>query len=119
MRISGQQRSKHIYMGIAAAVLSLVVLPCESFAQSPAAAYGSQPSSDSDIAVRVKQALESDQALDSRHIDVSVEHGHVMLKGYVQDNRALLDASRIATKAAGDRKVVNQIAIKQNAPNAP
>jgi BON domain len=114
MRISGRQRYGNvIFAGIAAAVLGLAVLPCASFAQSSTTTEGSE------VAARVKQALESDQALDSRHIDVSVEHGQVVLKGFVQDNRALLDASRVATKAAGDQKLVNQLTIRQNYPNAP
>ncbi|MGA2399279.1 MAG: hypothetical protein ABSG30_14595 [Steroidobacteraceae bacterium] len=31
----------------------------------------------------------------------------------------LLAANQVATKAAGDRKIVNELTIKQNYPNAP
>ena len=55
----------------------------------------------------------------SRHIDVAVKHGEVHLKGFVQDNRALLAANQVATQAAGDHKIVNELLIKENYPNAP
>ena len=88
-------------------------------AQDSAGAYASQRGSDADVAARVKDALQSNRTLDSRHIDVAVEHGDVHLKGFVQDNRELLAANQVATKAAGDRKIVNELIIKQNFPNAP
>jgi osmotically-inducible protein OsmY len=67
----------------------------------------------------VKTALQANSTLDSRHIDVAVERGEVHLKGFVQDNRTLLAAKQVATKAAGDRKIVNELIIKQNDINAP
>lgn len=120
MKISGKLRLGNIvHAGVAAAALSLAVLPIAAHAQNANTNYQAPAGSDSDVAAQVKTALQSDQALDSRHIDVSVEHGDVVLKGFVQDNHALLDATQVATKAAGGRKVVNKITIKQNYPNAP
>jgi osmotically-inducible protein OsmY len=43
----------------------------------------------------------------------------VHLKGFVQDNRDLLAANEVAMKAAGNRKIINELIIKQNFPNAP
>ena len=57
--------------------------------------------------------------LDARHINVAVEHGEVHLTGFVQDNRTLLEAGQVATQAAGDHKIVNELLIKENYPNAP
>jgi len=37
----------------------------------------------------------------------------------VQDNRTLLEAGQVATKAAGERKIINELIIKQNFANAP
>jgi osmotically-inducible protein OsmY len=48
-----------------------------------------------------------------------VEHGEVHLKGFVQDPRTLLAANQVATQAAGDHKIVNELLIKENYPNAP
>jgi osmotically-inducible protein OsmY len=57
--------------------------------------------------------------LDDRHVDVAIEHGDVVLNGFVQDSRELLVAAQVATKAAGNHKIVNRLLIKQNFPNAP
>ena len=91
--------------------------PAVSHAQSAYQSSASRP--DADVVARVQRALQSDSTLDSRHIDVAVEHGNVVLKGFVQDNHALLAAQQVATKAAGTHKIVNQITIKQNPPTRP
>jgi osmotically-inducible protein OsmY len=48
-----------------------------------------------------------------------MDKGNVVLSGFVQSSHALQEATRIATKAAGDHKVVNHLSINQNYPNAP
>jgi osmotically-inducible protein OsmY len=108
-----------VSMTVAAAALALGVISTAAYAQDSSAAYANQHGSDADVAARVKDALRSNATLDSRHIDVALEHGEVHLKGFVQDNRTLLAASQVATKAAGDHKIVNELIIKQNYPNAP
>ena len=117
MRLSGKHRL--FSAGLMAAVLGLAVVAANSQAQNASAPSASQQGSDADVAARVKQALQSDSTLDSNHIDVAVEHGNVVLKGFVQTNHELLVAAQVATKAAGSRKIINDIAIKQNYPNAP
>jgi osmotically-inducible protein OsmY len=109
-----------ITAGIAAATLGLGALCTTSYAQN----YDSMPpaksqGADADLASRVKQALHSDKSLDDRHVDVAVDHGEVVLNGFVQDSRELLVAAEVAAKAAGDHKIVNHLLIKQNYPNAP
>jgi osmotically-inducible protein OsmY len=106
--------------GIAAAVLGLGALCSPSYAQNndsmaPAAAQGAEV----DLATHVKQALHSDKSLDDRHVDVAVEHGDVVLSGFVQDSREFQVALQVASKAAGSHKIVNRLLIKQNYPNAP
>jgi osmotically-inducible protein OsmY len=109
-----------INAGIAAALLTLGAISAPSFAQnSEAMPPAGQHGAEGDLAARVKQALHSDKALDDRHVDVAVEHGNVVLNGFVHDNRELLVAAQVATKAAGDHKIVNHLSIKQNYPNAP
>jgi osmotically-inducible protein OsmY len=114
------RRNTIIRAGIAAAALGLGVLCAASYAQnydstSPAASQGA----DADLAVRVKQALHSDKTFDDRHVTVAVEHGDVVLNGFVQDSRELLVAAQVASKAAGSHKIVNHLLIKQNDTSAP
>jgi osmotically-inducible protein OsmY len=120
MLILNHRRVTIITAGIAATALGLGALCATSYAQnsdsmSPAASQGA----DADLAARVKQALHSDKSLDDRHVDVAVDHGQVVLNGFVQDSRELLVAAQVASKAAGDHKIVNRLLIKQNYPNAP
>jgi osmotically-inducible protein OsmY len=109
-----------ITAGIAAAALGLGALCTTSYAQnydstSPAKSHGA----DADLAAHVKQALHSDKSLDDRHVDVAIDHGDVVLNGFVQTSQELLVAAQVAAKAAADHKIVNHLLIKQNYPNAP
>jgi osmotically-inducible protein OsmY len=106
--------------GLAAIVLGLTVQPFSAQAQDQSASSASQAAvADSDAAAKVKSALNSNPTFDGRHVDVAMDKGNVVLSGFVQSSRALQDATRIATKAAGDHKVVNHLSINQNYPNAP
>jgi osmotically-inducible protein OsmY len=105
-------------VAVAAAALGLGVM-CAADAQDSPGAYASQRGSDADLAAHVSDALRSNPTLDSRHIDVTVDHGDVHLKGFVPDSRTLLAAAQVATKAAGSRKIVNELIIKQNVADAP
>ena len=106
-------------VAVAAAALALGAISTAAYAQDSSSASANQHASDATVAARVKNALQSNATLDSRHIDVAVEHGEVHLTGFVQDNRTLLAANRVAAEAAGGRKIVNELIIKQNYPNAP
>ncbi|HEX3950978.1 MAG TPA: BON domain-containing protein [Steroidobacteraceae bacterium] len=66
-----------------------------------------------DMAERVRQALHSDPALYDKHIDVSMEKGKVVMKGFVDSAGDLQKAIRAANKAAGPKKVVNELTIKR------
>ncbi len=89
------------------------------FADAQSVARRAQAGADSDVATHLKSSLRSSPTFDAKHVDVALDKGNVVLKGFVQNNRDLLDATQIATKAAGDHKVVNKLTIKQNYPNAP
>jgi hyperosmotically inducible periplasmic protein len=108
-----------VTMTVAAAALALGAISTAAFAQDSPSAFANQRGSDAEVAARVKDALQSNATLDSRHIDVAVEHGEVHLKGFVQDPRTLLAANEVATKAAGDHKIVNELIIKENYADAP
>ncbi len=122
MKATQNTRSHMIGAGLAAAVLALTILPAASYAQDQSGSGSNEhmtPGADSDAVAKVKSALNSNPTFDGRHVEVSMDKGHVVLTGFVQSSRALLDATRIATKAAGEHKVVNRLSIKQNYPNAP
>ena len=69
--------------------------------------------SDGELAKRVKAALHADPYFYDKHVTVSVEQGAVVLRGFVYSDWDLQDAIRIASKAAGDRRVVDNLAIKE------
>jgi osmotically-inducible protein OsmY len=66
----------------------------------------------SDMAARVKQALHSEPALNDKHIEVSMDKGKVVMKGFVNSAGDLQKAVRAANKAAGAKNVVNDLKIK-------
>jgi osmotically-inducible protein OsmY len=69
---------------------------------------------DEELKKRVKAALHNDPHFyDDEHVTVSVEKGVVILGGFVLSDWDLRDAIRIARKAAGDRQVIDNLAIKQ------
>jgi osmotically-inducible protein OsmY len=67
--------------------------------------------SDVDLKDRVQLALHADPYFYDGHVEVMVEHGVVHLHGLVFSDWDLRDAIRIATKAAGDRPVINNLTI--------
>ena len=67
--------------------------------------------SDAELKDRVQLALHADPYFYDGHVVVSVEQGVVHLKGLVFGDWDLRDAIRIATKASGDRPVVNNLTL--------
>jgi osmotically-inducible protein OsmY len=57
--------------------------------------------------------LHADPYFYDRHVTVSVEKGAVVLSGLVFSGTDLRDAIRIASKAAGNRRVVDDLTIEQ------
>ena len=76
------------------------------------AAVSGQEVSDQALVERVQAALQADPYVFNKHIRVSVESGAVALKGFVFSDWDLRSAVRIATKAAGNTKVINNLTIK-------
>jgi osmotically-inducible protein OsmY len=106
-------------VAVAMAALALGTISAAADAQDSSGADASRRGADADVAAHVRDALQSNPTIDSRHIDVTVDHGDVHLKGFVQDSRTLLAAAQVASKAAGSRKIVNDLIIKQNVADAP
>jgi osmotically-inducible protein OsmY len=78
---------------------------------SDTAASG-QELSDQALVERVQAALQADPYVFNKHITVSVESGAVVLRGFVFSDLDLRSAVRIATKAAGNARVINYLTIK-------
>jgi osmotically-inducible protein OsmY len=93
-----------------------VVSPPASQSDSVAvsALRGAAVLSDGELEKRVKAALHSDPYFYDEHVTVSVEQGAVVLRGFVFSDSDIRDAIRIASKAAGDRRVVDNLSIKQS-----
>jgi osmotically-inducible protein OsmY len=87
-----------------------------AFNQSASLTDPSTQSADSNVdeklVKRVKDALHSDPYFYDEHVTVSVENGAVVLHGFVSSEWDLRDAIRIASKAAGDRRAVDNLSIK-------
>jgi osmotically-inducible protein OsmY len=71
-----------------------------------------EPVADEEIRGRVETALHSDLYFYDAHVTVSMEKGDVLLGGFVSSDWDLLDAMRIARKAAGNRRVVDNLSIE-------
>lgn len=101
-----------VAVGIVATLLLLSATDACTFVhktQEPASP--AQAASDAELAARVKAALRAAPDVNDTHIDVIIENGNVVLRGLVEDNRALLDALQIAKEAAGGRKVIDELSI--------
>jgi osmotically-inducible protein OsmY len=70
--------------------------------------------SDGELVKRVKAALHANPYFYDKHVTVSVEQGAVVLRGFVFSASDLQDALRIASKAAGDRRVVDNLSIEES-----
>jgi len=66
---------------------------------------------DVELRDRVQLALHADPYFYDAHVEVTVEDGVVHLRGLVFSDWDLHDAIRIATKAAGDRRVIDDLTV--------
>jgi osmotically-inducible protein OsmY len=67
---------------------------------------------DEELRTRVQAALDSDRYFYGKHVSVTVEKGDVHLNGFVQSDWDLRDAIRIARKAAGGNRVIDDLSIE-------
>src|ERR1700730_1599531 len=86
----------------------------QSYSVAAPATPGAAVLADGELAKRVKAALHADPYFYDEHVTVSVEQGAVVLRGFVFSDWDVRDAIRIASKAAGDRRVVDNLSIKQS-----
>jgi osmotically-inducible protein OsmY len=90
------------------------ISPVVSRSDSPAdsATHESVSVTDDELMQRVKTALHTDPYFYDEHVTVSVENGDVVLRGFVTSDWDIRDALRIANKAAGGRRVIDDLSIK-------
>jgi osmotically-inducible protein OsmY len=86
----------------------------QSYSAVLPATSGAAALTDEELAMRVKGALHAAPYLYDEHVAVSVEHGAVVLRGIVFSDSDLFEAIRVADKAAGDRRVVDDLSIERN-----
>jgi osmotically-inducible protein OsmY len=67
---------------------------------------------DEQLRDRVDTALSSDPYFYGAHVIVAVEKGSVVLRGFVLTDWDLRDAIRIATRAAGGRRVIDDLTLE-------
>ena len=98
------------FLNVPAAALCAYIAAsiCSSAAAS---VQNTGPVSDADLQQRVQYALHTDPYFYDGHVEVVVDHGVVYLRGLVFSDWDLRDARRIATKAAVDRRVVNDLTL--------
>ena len=70
------------------------------------------PMANEELRARVQAALQADPYFYDTHVSVSVERGAIVLRGMVFSDWDLRDAIRIAGKAAGDRRVIDDLSIE-------
>jgi osmotically-inducible protein OsmY len=76
------------------------------------AIQGAGPTTDQELSKRVQAALHSDPYFYDKHVRVSVNNGVVALHGIVFSDWDLRDALRIATRAAPQNRVVDDLSIE-------
>jgi BON domain len=98
----------------AAAQNAVMPTASQSYSAALPATSGAAVLTDRELEMRVKGALHAAPYLYDEHVAVSVEQGAVVLRGIVFSDSDLFDAIRIADKAAGDRRVVDDLSIERN-----
>jgi osmotically-inducible protein OsmY len=115
MNISGKKVILSVWVSLASGIGGLGAFATPVVAQT-AVATAVMPSAPAlaagELQRRVQTALHDDPYLYDKHVTVSVERGNVVLRGFVLSSFDLLDALRIARKAAGDNRVVDDLSIE-------
>jgi osmotically-inducible protein OsmY len=112
------------YLGAAAGGLAGFAIPAgaQNAAVSPAsrsdavdvsATPAASAPADEELKGRVQVALHADPYFYDQHVTVSVDKGAVVLHGFVFSDWDLQEAIRIAGRAAGDRRVIDDLSIQQ------
>jgi osmotically-inducible protein OsmY len=108
-----QASTSKLMINILAVLASLGATGCASLGQGSNVVAATEVSiADEQLADNVRAALHADPYLYDKHVEVSIEHGEVVLRGFVSNYWDLLNAKQIAIKLAGERRVVDYLSIK-------
>jgi hypothetical protein len=66
---------------------------------------------DEQLADKVQAALHADPYFYDEHVTVTIERGNIVLRGFVSNGWDLVNAKKIAAKAAGGRRVIDDLSI--------
>ncbi len=104
---SVMNRVRHAAVGVATlcCVVACATGPHKTDAQRQA---------DKETAERVQAALDGDNLLYAKHINVRADNGVVRLSGYVWDPPDLNEAQSIAQQVDGVTRVVNDLELQRN-----
>ena len=104
---------KAAYLGLV--ICALAGLSTQVGAQDAAGPPKSanESGTDQQLLQRVEAALQADPNISDKHIDVSIEKGDVVLRGFVFDDSDRRNAVRIAREASDGRQVVDNIELNQ------
>jgi len=103
---------KTAYLGLVICALGgLMQAGAQDAAGPPKAA--SESGADEELVQQVTAALRADPTVADKHIEVSVERGNVVLRGFVLNDSDRRNALRIAREASEGRKVVDNIELNQ------
>lgn len=108
-------QSSHFVIGTLVMIATLGAAGCADDAQGSDVrhlAVAVPPSAaDQELAAQVQEALHADPYFYDKHVTVSVENGNVVLRGFVSSGWDLVDAKKIAARAAGGRHVIDELSI--------
>ena len=115
MNIASKKRIVLMCAYLVPAVYGAAGFATPAGAQNAVAPAVSQAASatDEELSKRVQAALHSDPYFYDEHVSVSVENGVVMLRGIVFSDWDVRDALRIASRAAPQSRVVDNLSIEQ------
>jgi osmotically-inducible protein OsmY len=108
MNIPREKRTLILCVYLGAAVWGLA-----GFATTVGAQNRASSPADEELKERVQAALHAAPYFYDQHVTVSVEKGAVVLRGFVFSDWDLQEAIHIADQAAGDRRVIDNLSIKQ------
>lgn len=91
---------------------------CIQAQNPPATATSAEaiPGCNAELAAQVEAALRAAPAVNDTHIDAICENGELVLTGQVEDERALVDAMRVARRAANGHPIIDALSIMKTSP---
>lgn len=103
---------KAAYLGLV--MCALGALPMQVGAQEMGPPRSASDSGNAEQVVqRIMAALRSDRSVSAQHVEVYVEQGNIVLRGFVLDDSDRRKALRIA-RDISDRKVIDNIELQQD-----